>query len=66
MAFKGNEDGTISNDGDELARLPKKKGQAQLKMFINDWRRKNGQQGTSNMPSREEVPFYLQPFIDQV
>ena len=66
MAFKGNEDGTISNDGGKLARLSKKKGQAQLKMFINDWRIKNGQQGTSNMPSREEIPFYLQPFIDSV
>ena len=66
MAFKGNEDGRISNDGGKLARMSKKKGQAQLKIFINDWRIKNNQQGTSNMPPREEIPFYLQPFIDSV
>ena len=66
MAFKGNEDHTISNNGSKLARMSKKKGQAQLKMYINDWRIKNNQQGTNNTPSREEIPFYLQPFIDQV
>jgi hypothetical protein len=38
----------------------------ETRAFVEDWRRQHGLEGTKILPSSEDVPTYMRPFLKRV